>query len=382
MLLFMDGQGHYTDIAAKYTRIASGDSAWELVPEGRFGNAIRRTNLPGAIGDSYLVLAPRVSRGGPWAPATGGTCGFAVRVNDLNLLAGLLPQTAAHDLFAVVEGSYHHVKVSLTPNGTFLLRGRKKNISGQELLLAQSAEGIQSGTWNYIEFQWVISATAGSFEVRLNGTPVITYTGDTDQGSSTDPPIAFQTVWTAVQFMGFSGLASLGDPEAFTAWFCDFYLADNTAAAGGDISTFLGDGQMITIFPNAAGLAAEWTPFPAAPNFDQVNDKPIHDGDETYVHTLASDMRDCYGFEDIPVGSVILAVHGNLLIRKETGGSARVAPLVGQASTMYIVGPSQGIGTDLYNRYVTAPMDVNPATGQKWTATEINAGQFGVMRTA
>jgi hypothetical protein len=382
MLLFMDGQSHYDTIEAKYSRLSPGDATWEVVPEGRAQNAIRRTNIVSSEpSDAFLVMAPRMTRLGPWAPTKGGVCGFAFRVNDLNRLTGLLPQLTPVDLFVVMEGTAHHLKVSLTPNGSFLLRGRKKNPTGQELLLAQSVEGIQSGAWNYIEFAWYIDATAGSFQVRLNGTTIINFTGDTDQSSPTDPPIAFQGIWTAIQFFGFFGSATLGQPDAFTAWFCDLYLADTAAGVAGDIDSFMGDGQMITIFPSGVGLAADWAPHPAGPNFDQVNDNPVPDGDDTYVSTLTPAARDCYVFEDIPAGATVLAVHYNLLLRKEDAGSARVAPIAAQAAVQYVA-PDQGVGADTYSRYLSAPYDVNPATNLTWTAPEINAGQWGLVRTA
>jgi hypothetical protein len=158
----------------------------------------------------------------------------------------------------------------------------------------------------------------------------------------------------------------------------DLYLADLGGGAL-DVHDFLGDGLVQTIFPNGPGLVADWTPASPLPNWDQVNDKPAPDGDTTYVATTTPGTRDCHAFEDIPPGATVLAVHYNLLLRKETEGTATVKPVVGQGGVQYD-GPTQGVGSTAYDRYLTQPYDVNPATGAPWTAGEINAGQWGLLK--
>ena len=47
------------------------------------------------------------------------------------------------------------------------------------MICSPSVEGLQSNTWTYVEFKWLIDETVGTFEIRVNTIPVLTYTGDT-----------------------------------------------------------------------------------------------------------------------------------------------------------------------------------------------------------
>ena len=185
-------------------------------------------------------------------------------------------------------------------------------------------------------------------------------------------------IWTSVRLLGIQSLP----PPYLTLRLCDLYLADLATADADDVSDFLGDGIIETILPNGVGAATAWTPEPpATANWDTTNDRPAPDDDATYVRTLAPGAKDVYHFEDIPPGSIVKGVHVNILARKEDEGSAAVAPIVHQAGVDY-VGPTQGVTSPTYDRYLTQPCDLNPATGAKFTAAEINAGQFGVVKVS
>jgi len=160
----------------------------------------------------------------------------------------------------------------------------------------------------------------------------------------------------------------------------DLYLADLTGS-GADVRDFLGDGQIVTIRPDGPGHVTGWAPTPAlTPNWDTTNDL-TQDGDATYVEATAPATRDVYSFENIPAGATVLGAHWNALLRKTEEGGATVKPVVSQGGVDYD-GPTQGIGSVAYDRYLTQPYDLNPATGAAWTAAEINAGQFGIVKVS
>jgi hypothetical protein len=274
-------------------------------------------------------------------------------------------------LISVLSGETHHIKLAITSNGTFVLTGQDATITGATIILAQSIEGMQSNSWAYLEFKWFIDETVGTAELRINTVPILSFTGNTHQNS----PTAVPHEWNA---LGVLGQVSASPAPYLVMRMSDFYLADLTGGAG-DVKDYLGDGVIETIFPNGPGLAAGWTPSSASANWDQVNDKPTPDGDATYVQTTTPGVRDCHQFEDIPVGAQILGVHYNMLVRKLDDGTVTVKPIVGQGGVQYD-GPTQGVATVAYDRYLTQPYDVNPATGAAWTAAEINAGQWGILK--
>jgi hypothetical protein len=366
MLLFMDGQGHYdsTRIGHKYSAISHDHVQWSVTAEGRFGNCLKRLSTANTGNPGFLSISPLTTRLAPWTPTpnNGGVCGFALKVDDLTRAGG-------GALFTVLEGSTTHVYVRLNPAGTFTLW---RYGTTEDDLVAQSSEGLTGGTWMFVEFKWVIHATTGLFQIRVNGIEILSYTGNTIETHQFTPTLG---LWNAVHVLG---VQSTAVTPRLTMRMCDLYLADLTSSAPDDVSDFLGDGIIETILPNNPGASTGWTPS-TVPNWNQVNDRPAPDDDGSYVAAVFADTLDTYHFEDIPTDSVVKGIHVNLLARKEEPGSVTLAPVVHQAGVDYL-GPVQGVTNVIYDRYLTQAWDLNPATGAKFTPAEINAGQFGVVK--
>lgn len=371
MLLFMDGVAHYdtSRIGVKYSAVNTDSATWAVTAEGRFGNCVKRVATSSTVTTiGYLSIAPLMTRLGPWTPTSSGVVGFAVKVDDLGKVQAV--GVGNNGIVCVMEGSGYHVKLSLNSDGTFSLL---VNDGTGDALLAQSTEGLQSSSWSYLECKWVIHATTGSVVVRVNGVTVLDYSGNTRRYGVVGPGLG---VWNAVRLLAIASSASSA-PFA-TARHCDLYLADLAASDGDDVSDFLGDGVIDTIMPNGPGASTGWAASSGA-NWDTTNDLPAPDDDGSYVSAATPGLQDTYNFQDIPAGAEVKGVHVNLLARKETEGSSAIAPVVRQGSTDY-VGPTQGVASTSYDRYLTQPYDLNPATMAKFTAAEINAGQFGVKK--
>jgi len=372
MLLFMDGQAHYasSDLARKYSNVNTASTAWAVVPEGRTANCIRKTTLDNTnIG--YLDISPLMTRLGPWAPTASGVLGFAIMVDDLTRIRDtiLMPNV----LVRIVEGNSYHLRVCLTQAGTFtLVRMDASEGSSGPLVLALSAEGIASGVWAYVEFKWVIANVTGMFEIRVNGVTVLTYAGRTYQSG-----LAWRALglWDTVRLLE---VATDGIAPHVVIRISDLYLADLAAPLATDVHDFLGDGTVVTILPNAGGAVTGWTPSAAGGNWDQVNE-PAPDDDATYVGATAPGTTDTYGYQNIPGGAIVKGAHFNILARKEGDGSASLAPVYRQGGVDY-VGPTQGVVSTAYDRYLTQPYDVNPATDAPFTDGEINGNEFGVRK--
>lgn len=382
MLLFLDGMAHYDTarIGMKYSTVDNHFADWSIVSEGRVGNCLKRVSTSNAQTPplAYVSIAPLTTRLGTWTPTASGVCGFAIKVDDLSRVANFDAgsQGTAGDLFVVMEGSFPHVKVQLNQSGTFTLRGYN-GIGSSDILLAQSVEGLTSGTWMYVEFKWLIDASAGMFEIRVNGITVLTFTGNTrEQGSESSLGI-----WNSVRLFCVS--SEVVNPPTYPPLvmrMCDLYLADLAAPLTDDVYDFLGDGTIVAIYPDGPGSSTGWTPSSGTANWDLTNEKPAPDDDGTYVVTATLGAKDVYAFEDLPAGAIVKGAHLVAMARKEdVVGSAALAPIVHQGATDY-EGPTQGVSNILYDRYLTQPYDLNPATNAKFTAAEINAGEFGLVR--
>jgi hypothetical protein len=141
------------------------------------------------------------------------------------------------------------------------------------------------------------------------------------------------------------------------------------------VSDFLGDGVIDTIMPNGVGAATGWLTS-SGPNWDMTNDRPAPDDDGTYVRATTPGTKDIYNFEDVPTGAQIKGIQLVAMARKEEEGSSAIKPIIYQGTTEY-PGPTQGVASIAYDRFITQPYDLNPATGNKFTDVEINGGQFG-----
>jgi hypothetical protein len=383
MLLFLDGMAHYDSsrVALKYSTVDTSNCTFTVTAEGRFGNCLKRvstSNYGNPAG--YLGIAPLTTRLGTWAPTASGVCGFAIKVDDFQKLndSAIIH---ANTIFMVLEGQSYHVRVNLNRDGTFSLirnAGSTSEGSSGATILAQSAEGLTEATWMYLEFKWVIHASTGSFTIRVNGVDVLSYSGNTRES---DPFYGSLGVWNAITLLDVQSVPVTAPNPFLTMRICDLYLADLASADPDDVSDFLGDGTIATIRPNAVGATSGWAPTGVAANWDAVNDRALPDDETTYVATTAAGTSDIYNYEDIPASSVVKGAHWVALLRKETEGVSMVKPIVRQGSTDYL-GPAQGVASIAYDRYVTQPYDLNPATGDKFTAGEINAGQFGIQKSS
>ena len=207
MLLFMDGQAHYSSaqIARKYSTLTDTATTWTVATDGRFGHCLKRVSASAFSGESaMLTIAPLMTRSGVWTPKTSGVAGFALKVDDLEALAD---SSIAYNstLIKIAEGASYHCRVNLNPAGTFTLIqniGSAENSSGATIL-AHSVGGIAGGSWAYLEFKWDLDG--GSFEIRVNGSTVLDYTG-----TITENELLFNSlgVWNGIKILGITSQAT------------------------------------------------------------------------------------------------------------------------------------------------------------------------------
>lgn len=369
MLLWMDGMAHYAtpQLPKKWTTVIDPPGlpgAFTIQPLGRFGNCIQFLVPGGSSSNSgQLSISPLVTQAGGWTPTASGVCGFAIKVSDLQRVGTGSPVAY---LWAVGSLGAPMLALHLEPDGTFTLY-RKNFPNVGEVILTVSAEGLLDDTYMYVEVKWVIHATAGSFELRVNTVPVMSFTGNT-LGSG------FPALWNTVHVLNHSAGGGTGD---FYMRMCDFYLADlEPGGLGYVVDDFVGDAIIDMIRPDGIGAQSGWTPL-AAPNWSEENEVPP-DGDASYVETTPVGTRDTYTFEDIPQDPFGIQVVA--YARKIGLGNTTIAPIIRQGG-VDIDGVSQGVADPVEYFFLTWPYDANPATGVQWTAAEINAAEFGPLKT-
>jgi hypothetical protein len=378
MLLFIDGMAHYAteEIPRKYTVFNDGDTAgtsvWSVAPEGRFNNCLKRVVTGGGFASSgYVEATPLFDRRGPWTPTAGMVMGFALKVDDLDLV-----RTPGNHHYSTVleifEGTGRILYIVLNNTGTFSVYAHRALFTGDgAAYLGSSIQGLRSNQWAYVEVKLVVDAVAGLVQIRVNGTIVFSYSGDT-RGSSYIS--AYSGIWTTARLLN---LASSGLP--MTTWLADLYIADLVSVVADDVSDFLGDVTIDYITSDGPGYLTEWDPAPVVANWENVNEVPP-DEDTTYNSTAIVGERDSYTLQDVPVGSIILGYQALLYTRKETEGAAFLQFGLRPPGGVTYDTTRQGIPAVDEYRYLIWPYDVNPATLAKITEAEINASEGGMVK--
>jgi len=157
--------------------------------------------------------------------------------------------------------------------------------------VADGSVATSSRTWTHIQIHTVIG-DSGSIDTRIDGTPDISYSGDTKPGSAT-------TV-AKVKFVGHGGANS--------------YVDDWVFGSGG----WPGD-RRVEFKAVTSDITQAWTPSTGSDNYACIDERPPDDND--YV-SCTTDQTDEYGVADFDatgkgIGSVTVIAR----VKKSDGGS-------------------------------------------------------------
>jgi hypothetical protein len=159
----------------------------------------------------------------------------------------------------------------------------------------------------------------------------------------------------------------------------DIFCYDDTGSFN---NAFIGDRRVLTLFPDADTVQADWTVVGSANGFDAIN-QTTPDGDTTYLSagipgspTPTSE----FGMDNLPAG--VSAISGVVLVnmsRKTEAGIANVQMSV-------ISGASESAGTDkpmteIYT-YRQDVFETDPASAAPFTPSEVDALFIKADRTA
>ncbi|MEE9367051.1 MAG: hypothetical protein V3W44_10215 [Dehalococcoidales bacterium] len=340
-VVFFDGfesANSDTTLLHKWELIRLGSPVYEATSGRRSSRGIRITNPTTRIFKNIPALDTYIA-GGAFKPTTGQSdqAIFILFLTDI--------PTASHiEIRGETDGN-----ISVTRSGTQL------GITTDNPLTFDD--------FQFIEARVFIDNSAGSVEVRLNGSTILNLTSvDTRNGSSTE-----------VSFIGFSGHTG-GTGVAID----DVYVLNESGDA--PQNTFLGDIRIDTIKPSAdGGLSQLPTLFPITPttSFDKV-DEEFTDDDTTYIESTAVNQVSTFAYEDAPAvvgGATVLAVQVATRIRKTEIGPRNMTSLQ-RFSAANTVFQSHGVPTE--NTTFLSVHPTNPRTGSAWGETEIDALEVGL----
>lgn len=227
-------------------------------------------------------------------------------------------------------------------------------------LIGSSAAGTMDGSWHYVEMSATINATTGSVVVKVDGTSVINFSGNTkNTGTSTN-----------IDSIRFKTGRYVANPIATIA-IDDLYICDATGTTN---NTFLGDVRVQSMVPNAAGSSTQLTPTGAATNYSNVGEVPYND--TTYNASPTVGQRDTYKMTSLTASTTtIFGTQSVAHMQKSDAGVANAKVALKSGATVYYDN-TQSLGTSV--GVYTQVRETDPATSAAWTVANANALEAGM----
>lgn len=276
--------------------------------------------------------------------------------NNVTYTVGFAFQTSSvstRDLIQCVHGNSVAFELELQSSGEM-----EVNRSFTQVDIT-SGLGITAGKWYYLEFEFFIHDTLGTYELRIDGVNVMSG-GPVDTKATTTSNPANTT-----------GVYILGNSSG-TLWIDDIYLIDDTGLTN---NSFLGDCYVETLYPDGDGTTNDFTPLSGLTNYEMVDDGGTPDTGTTYVSSSTVNHIDLYTFEDL-VEEVtdIYGVRVGAMGRIMSAGPRQVRCLARSGAVNY-EGNAFGLPPDYV--HVNHVWEVNPNTAAAWTEANFNSAEFG-----
>jgi hypothetical protein len=337
-LLWIEGFDGYTTgypadpisyLERRYEAVQSSDR-WRIA-SGRSGNY----SLWGGIDSQVYIITPPIT--------TNDTLviGFAFKTDS----TGSGPYRIVSFFDTITEG----MNLRYKDNGELGIYRQNTHLETTVSL------GLGTATWYYVEMKIKCHDTTGTYDVQVDGTPVLSATGvDTKQ--------------TANNYHNRAGFWS-GAP-GFT--FDDAYILDSS---GSKNNNFLGDSTVTPIYPNGDSSIA-WTRSGGSTNAENVDEYPSPDDDTTYVESDTVNNTDLYDYTNL--GSLGPSIYGLQINTdcKETDAEPFDLLIPMKLGATQNDGSSMSVGTASWITKMRVAED--DPTGNTWTLTNLNAAKFGV----
>lgn len=289
--------------------------------------------------------------------------GFAVQFNQMPQLGSSAP------LFVYTTfGAVDILRIFVYADGSIRVRNSSTTI------LASSASGlVTANAWHDIEVKALVNGASGSVAVHLNGVEIIA-------------PTTINVGSTGIQYFGPYSESNNGwsseqnNDTGVTIYYDDIWLADT---AGGDVSDFIGDAHVETLFPNGEGTHSDWTPNAGTVHYNRVNERTgtYPDGDTTYLKALTAGLIDTWQYDDLSITSgTVYGVQTNLYARKDDSNLRQLIPQIVSGGTTYDGSTTQTLASGYVDS--TEIFEEDPDTSAPWTVPGVNAAEFGVKVTA
>jgi hypothetical protein len=213
-----------------------------------------------------------------------------------------------------------------------------------------------ASTWYYVEFKGLLDNSVGTAEVQVNGVSVVSFSGDTLNGTLTD-----------IDWVNF------GTSGSRTDRIDDVYICNGLGTVNND---FLGDITVEALPVNGNGNSSVLVGSDAdsTDNYLLVDESPPSTAD--YVESGTEGDKDTYAVSNIAgTPSVIHGIAVNSYVAKTDTGSKFSRPVLRSGTTDYVAA-SAALSTSYVARQDLWEQD--PDTGPAaWITAGVNAAEIG-----
>lgn len=339
------------DIEGFETRAAKGlwaiDMTRATFVTGRYGgSAIASSGTGNTTTERLIVGNPStLIVHGAWKPPT-----------------GLSPGTNSRLFYIAGSDGTQHLFCNIGTGGVLqLYRGGSIGTSSGATPISTSSIGMIYDIWSSIEFKVSVHDTTGNVIVRINGIEAINFTGDTRNAGTGN-------------LIGLLGLG-IGNGTGSQMPLDDVYVLDTTGSS--PYNDFMGDLRIETIVPNGNGNSSQFVGSDgnSTDNYLLVDELPASISD--YVGSSTIGQKDTYAFANLTTTSAqILATQTSALAFKSDAGAANLK-IVERLSSTERDSSSLPLTASPGSYISTGPQTTDP-NGATWTATNVNAAEFGI----
>lgn len=267
-------------------------------------------------------------------------------------------------LFGICDENYVQQCALYVTATTSLLEFRRGTTT-----VATSSYNIVSTKWIYIEFKVYIHDSAGTYEIRVDGTTVLSGSSADTKGSTTS---------SLAKVLELNGYGSSNGHWSSGNYFYldDYYIANNSGSYNND---FLGPIRVDKLFPNGDGNYSQFVGSDgnSTNNSLLVDETQLDTAD--YVTSATSGNKDTYAFGNISfsptsIKAVIPTVYASI-----ESGALDLVPVTRISGVDYEAASNFDIGIN--NQYKSVVLETNPATGLAWDVSGVDGAEFGFKVT-
>lgn len=339
-ILKADGLDGYTTLSQRWNTSTSGLISTNKFRTGRAavrligGNLLKHTFAPSEAHATYGVHF------GLWREGSINTSTYIILYGD--------------------AGATTHLTLVINPNGSGEIR---RGTQSGTVLASFAAGSFPSDMWNGYELKALLSDTVGTFEIRKDGNPTPIIAAITAQDTKN---AGTNVTFDAIGFVG-TGTGSV------ESWFDDIVVWNGAGSINND---FIGDTEVVTLFPNGDGATINGTPSTGTSHYVLVNE--VAPNTTNYNTLVADGDLELYDFDNLTnTGGIIRAVQSLPFSAKVGSDAAFLQDTLRISGSNYSAG---SIAQSTSFAYYPRIREVSPATSAAFTAAIINAMQAGQLK--